>query len=68
MQSHVQAPYAKLRRRTFTSLAAGIPGFFATHGFGAAPAAGPSDRLNLAVVGIGGRVCLCCTYSHSCCS
>jgi predicted dehydrogenase len=55
MKSHARALDAKLRRRTFTSLAAGIPGFFATHGFGAAPAEGPSDKLNLAVIGIGGQ-------------
>ena len=45
-----------LSRRRFTTLtAAAVPGFFATHGFGAAPAEGPSDRLNLAVIGVGGR-------------
>ncbi|NBX29997.1 gfo/Idh/MocA family oxidoreductase, partial [bacterium] len=45
-----------LSRRTFTTLtAAAVPGFFATHGYGAAPAEGPSDKLNLAVIGIGGR-------------
>jgi len=45
-----------LSRRTFTKLTAAVaPGFFATHGFGAAPAEGPSDKLNLAVIGIGGR-------------
>jgi predicted dehydrogenase len=45
-----------LSRRTFTRLtAAAVPGFFAAHGFGAAPAEGPSDRLNLAVIGVGGR-------------
>jgi predicted dehydrogenase len=32
-----------------------MPGFFATHGFGAAVAEGPADTLNLAVIGIGGR-------------
>ena len=45
-----------LSRRTFTKLSAAVvPGFFATHGYGAAPAEGPSDLLNLAVIGIGGR-------------
>jgi predicted dehydrogenase len=39
-------------RRTFTGLAAG---FFATHGFGLRAADGPSDTLNLAVIGLGGR-------------
>ena len=55
MKSHSQASFGGLPRRTFTGLAAGLPGFFATHGFGAAPAEGPSDRLNLAIVGIGGQ-------------
>ena len=45
-----------LSRRTFTRLtAAAAPGFFATHGFGAPAAEGPADKLNLAVIGIGGR-------------
>lgn len=45
-----------LSRRTFARLtAAAMPGFFATHGFGAAVAEGPADTLNLAVIGIGGR-------------
>lgn len=39
-------------RRGFTKLAAA---FFAGHGFGVRAADGPSDRLNLAVVGVGGR-------------
>ncbi|NCA11314.1 gfo/Idh/MocA family oxidoreductase, partial [bacterium] len=55
MKSRAQPPYASLGRRTFTSLVAGLPGFFAAHGFGAAPAEGPSDRLNLAVIGVGGQ-------------
>ena len=42
-------------RRSFTGLVAGLPGFFAAHGFGAEPAEGPSDKLNLAIVGIGGQ-------------
>ena len=46
---------AALSRRSFTALAAGVPGFFATHGFGAPPAEGPSDKLNVAVVGVGGQ-------------
>jgi len=41
-----------IRRRTFTGLAAG---FFAGHGFGVRAAEGPADRLNLAIVGLGGR-------------
>jgi len=44
-----------ISRRSFTGLVAGLPGFFAAHGFGAEPAEGPSDRLNLAIVGIGGQ-------------
>lgn len=45
-----------LSRRTFTRLtAAAMPGFFATHGFGADAAEGPADKLNLAVIGIGGQ-------------
>lgn len=55
MKSHGQASFGGLSRRTFTGLAAGLPGFFATHGFGAVPAEGPSDKLNLAIVGIGGQ-------------
>ena len=38
-----------------TAATAGASGFFATHGFGAPPAEGPSDRLNIAVVGLGGQ-------------
>ncbi|MCE9629627.1 MAG: Gfo/Idh/MocA family oxidoreductase [Planctomycetia bacterium] len=44
-------PFA-VPRRTFTGLAAG---FFATHGFGSRAAEGPSEKLNVAVVGIGGQ-------------
>jgi hypothetical protein len=44
-----------ISRRTFTSLAATLPGFFVSHGHGAEPAEGPSDKLNIAVVGIGGQ-------------
>jgi predicted dehydrogenase len=50
------ATAASLSRRSFTRLAtAGIPGFFAAHGQGAPATEGLADRLNLAVVGIGGR-------------
>jgi predicted dehydrogenase len=38
-----------------TAATAGASGFFATHGFGAPPAEGPADRLNIAVVGLGGQ-------------
>ena len=38
-----------------TAATAGASGFFATHGFGAPPADGPADRLNIAVVGLGGQ-------------
>lgn len=38
-----------------TTATAGASGFFATHGFGAPPAEGPADRLNIAVVGLGGQ-------------
>lgn len=38
-----------------TAATAGASGFFATHGFGAPPAEGPVDRLNIAVVGLGGQ-------------
>jgi len=55
MDPQVRAPVGRLRRRTFAGLAAGLPGFFAGHGFGAPPAEGPSDRLSLAIVGIGGQ-------------
>ena len=45
-----------LSRRTFTTLtAAVVPGYFAAHGYGTAAAEGPADKLNLAVIGIGGR-------------
>ena len=44
-----------ISRRTFTSLAATLPGFFVSPGHGAEPAEGPSDKLNIAVVGIGGQ-------------
>jgi predicted dehydrogenase len=55
MRSQARISAGSLTRRTFTGLAAGLPGFFAAHGFGAAPAEGPSDKLNLAFVGIGGQ-------------
>jgi len=51
----------RLSRRGFNTLAAAtVPGlagagFFATHGYGAAPAEGPSDKLDVAVIGIGGQ-------------
>ena len=57
-------PLRRLTRRGFTRLAAGAPtlaaglagpGFFATHGSTAPPAEGPSDKLNIAVIGIGGQ-------------
>ena len=52
----IARPLPAVSRRTFTTLtAAVVPGFFATHGFGAAAAEGPADKLNLAVIGIGGR-------------
>ena len=55
MKPREEAQAGRVRRRTFMGLAAGLPGFFAGHGFGAAPAEGPSDKLNLAIVGIGGQ-------------
>jgi len=46
----------RLSRRTFTGLtgAAGA-GYFAGHGFSAARAEGPNDKLNVAVIGVGGQ-------------
>ena len=44
-----------LSRRTFTGLAASLPGFFAVHGYGAEKATGPAEKLGIAVVGIGGQ-------------
>jgi len=41
-----------LPRRTFTALSAG---FFAAHGFNLRAADGPNEKLNVAVVGIGGQ-------------
>ncbi|MFM7243782.1 MAG: Gfo/Idh/MocA family protein [Planctomycetaceae bacterium] len=41
-----------LSRRAFAGLASG---FFAGHGFGIRAAEGPSERLNVAAIGIGGR-------------
>ena len=55
MNPRGKAGAGRVRRRTFTGLAAGLPGFFAGHGFGAARAEGPSDKLNLAIIGIGGQ-------------
>ena len=55
MKSRASAPHGRLGRRAFTGLVAGFPGFFATHGFGETPSEGPSDKLNLAIVGIGGQ-------------
>ena len=43
---------AVLSRRTFTAVTAG---FFATHGFNARAATGPNEKLDLAVIGIGGQ-------------
>jgi len=45
------SPHA-LNRRTFTTVAAG---FFAAHGFNVRAVDGPSDRLNVALIGVGGR-------------
>ena len=44
-----------LRRQFLTTTAAAVPGFFAAHGYGAAPAEGPADKLNIAVIGLGGQ-------------
>jgi predicted dehydrogenase len=46
----------RLSRRTFAGLVgtAGA-GYFAGHGFHAARAEGPSDKLNVAVIGVGGQ-------------
>jgi hypothetical protein len=46
----------RLSRRSFTGLvgAAGA-GYFAGHGFAAARAEGPNDKLNVAVIGVGGQ-------------
>lgn len=46
----------RLSRRSFTGLVgtAGA-GYFAGHGFGAARAEGPNDKLNVAVIGVGGQ-------------
>ena len=46
----------RLSRRTFTSLAgAASAGYFAGHGFTAVRAEGPNDKLDLAVIGVGGQ-------------
>jgi predicted dehydrogenase len=45
----------ELSRRTFAAGLAAGGGFFALHGFGAEKPEGPSDRLSIAVVGIGGQ-------------
>jgi len=46
----------RLSRRTFTRVAtAASAGYFAGHGFGPARAEGPNDKLNLAVIGVGGQ-------------
>jgi predicted dehydrogenase len=62
MNQRTRQTATAVSRRTFTigaataaAAAAGGPGFFAAHGFGAEPAEGPSDRLNIAVVGLGGQ-------------
>ena len=52
-RTHSRTP--SLSRRSFTALAAAAPGFFATHGFGGPPAEGPSEKLNVAVIGVGGQ-------------
>lgn len=45
-----------LSRRTFTRLtAAASGGYFVGHGFGPARAEGPAEKLNLAVIGVGGQ-------------
>ena len=62
MNQHTRQTAIAVSRRTFTVGAATVtaaaavgPGFFATHGYGEAPAEGPSDTLNIAVVGLGGQ-------------
>ena len=46
----------RLSRRTFTGLAgAAGAGYFAGHGFSTARAEGPNDKLNVAVIGVGGQ-------------
>lgn len=47
----------RISRRQFTKIAGALGvGYFAGHGFNAPlRAAGPSDKLNLAVIGVGGR-------------
>lgn len=62
MPQRARRSVATVSRRTFTVGAATVtaaaavgPGFFATHGYGETPADGPSDKLNIAVVGLGGQ-------------
>ena len=59
MTRYARLSGAALSRRSFTRLtaaaAAAGPGFFATHGYGDTPAEGRSDKLNIAVVGLGGQ-------------
>jgi Oxidoreductase family, NAD-binding Rossmann fold len=62
MSQHARQTAIAVSRRTFTVgaatatvAAAAGPGFFDTHGYGAAPAEGPADKLNIAVVGLGGQ-------------
>jgi len=46
----------RLSRRALTGLAgAAGAGYFAGHGFAAARAEGPNDKLNVAVIGVGGQ-------------
>ena len=47
---------SRLSRRSFTGLAgAAGAGYFAGHGLAAARAEGPNDKLNVAVIGVGGQ-------------
>lgn len=62
MNQHTRQTAAAVSRRTFTigsatvtAAAAAGAGFFSTHGYGEPPAEGPSDTLNIAVVGLGGQ-------------
>ena len=46
----------RLSRRSFTGLVGSVgAGYFAGHGFAAARAEGPGEKLNLAVIGVGGQ-------------
>ena len=61
MKQSGRRPHRAVSRRAFAGLSAtavavaGGSGFFATHGCTAARAEGPSDKLNVAVVGLGGQ-------------